>query len=226
MKAVLAKRRAVLVLGTAVWALIAFGAAGTVAWMGGWVLLALNLATFAVSTPLMLRYNPDLIEARSSRHEGVKPFDQVIVGIYKLMIFIVPLVAGLDAARFGWLPLPSGAMWAGIAIFALGAIPVLWALVSNPWLEMKVRIQEDRGHRVANGGPYRLVRHPMYVGIIVQYLGMPLILGSAWAYAPAAAVVLLFVVRTALEDRTLRAELPGYEEYARQTTSRLIPAVW
>lgn len=75
-------------------------------------------------------------------------------------------------------------------------------------------------------GPYRFVRHPMCTGLILGSAAPPLILGSAWALVPAAATMILFVVRTALEHRTLRAELQGYAEYARQTRYRLLPGIW
>jgi protein-S-isoprenylcysteine O-methyltransferase Ste14 len=89
-----------------------------------------------------------------------------------------------------------------------------------------VRIQEDRGHQVVTGGPYRYVRHPMYVGIILLFPCMALFLGSWWALVPASLIAILMVIRTALEDRTLRAELPGYAEYAQRVRYRLLPGVW
>jgi len=89
-----------------------------------------------------------------------------------------------------------------------------------------VRIQADRGHTVATGGPYRFVRHPGYIGFIVGAFGTALLLGSRWALVPAALAGALVVVRTVLEDRTLRAELPGYADYAARVRYRLLPRVW
>jgi protein-S-isoprenylcysteine O-methyltransferase Ste14 len=101
-----------------------------------------------------------------------------------------------------------------------------WAMAVNPFAETTVRIQTERGHTVVRSGPYRLVRHPMYAGAILMFLGTPLILGSMLALLLAIGVVLLFVGRTALEDRTLRRELQGYEAYATCTRYRLLPGVW
>ena len=89
-----------------------------------------------------------------------------------------------------------------------------------------VRIQTERGHTVVDTGPYRLVRHPGYAGMIVFMLASALALESLWALIPAALVAVVLVIRTALEDRTLLAELPGYRQYAQQTRYRLVPGVW
>ena len=102
---------------------------------------------------------------------------------------------------------------------------VLWAMASNPYFATTVRIQEERGHTVTTQGPYHLVRHPGYAGSLVYNLVLPLMLGSWWVYIPSLLTILLTFVRTGLEDRTLRAELPGYSEYAAQTHYRLIPGV-
>jgi len=97
---------------------------------------------------------------------------------------------------------------------------------ANRFFSAVVRIQEERGHAVASGGPYRFVRHPGYVGMIAQFLVTPLTLGSLWALMPAGIAVGLYVWRTALEDRTLREELAGYQDYAARVRYRLLPGIW
>ena len=96
----------------------------------------------------------------------------------------------------------------------------------NTFLSESVRIQEERGHRVITTGPYHVVRHPMYVGVIIALLSVPLILGSLYGFGIAIPTAALFVVRTALEDRTLMDELTGYKEYAQRTPYRLVPYIW
>jgi len=103
---------------------------------------------------------------------------------------------------------------------------VPWVMVVNKYSSAVVRIHVDRGHRVVTSGPYRRIRHPGYLGAIVIYLGAPLALGSVWALVPAAGILVLTVLRTALEDRTVQDELPGYSEYAGAVGFRLVPGVW
>jgi protein-S-isoprenylcysteine O-methyltransferase Ste14 len=115
---------------------------------------------------------------------------------------------------------------AAMVIAALGNALMTWALAVNPFFSKVIRIQEDRDQRVVSRGPYRFVRHPGYVGTIVFDLAVPIMLGSLWALIPGALAMLLTVVRTHLEDRTLQEELEGYEEYTRQVPRRLLPGVW
>jgi protein-S-isoprenylcysteine O-methyltransferase Ste14 len=107
-----------------------------------------------------------------------------------------------------------------------GIAGVTWAESANKFFEPTVRIQTDRGHTVIDFGPYAIIRHPGYVSGFLVFVGMSLSLGSIWALIPAVMACLLLVVRTILEDRTLRTELPGYEEYAQRVRFRLIPGVW
>jgi protein-S-isoprenylcysteine O-methyltransferase Ste14 len=113
-----------------------------------------------------------------------------------------------------------------LAIFVPGWALAIWSMVVNPFFEKTVRIQTDHGHRVIDTGPYAYVRHPGYVGFVGWILSTPLLLASAWAFVPALLAVVGLVIRTALEDRTLHAELPGYAEYAARVRFRLIPGVW
>jgi protein-S-isoprenylcysteine O-methyltransferase Ste14 len=100
------------------------------------------------------------------------------------------------------------------------------AMYMNRFFSMTVRIQTERGHTVVDTGPYGTVRHPGYVGMLLFYAAVPFVLGSRWALVPAVFTVMLLIVRTALEDRTLRAELPGYTDYAARVHYRLLPGVW
>jgi protein-S-isoprenylcysteine O-methyltransferase Ste14 len=110
-------------------------------------------------------------------------------------------------------------------LFAAWAL-IMWVFRENAFLAEVVRIQTERGHTVCTSGPYRIVRHPMYVGVILTILCVPVLLGSLYALIPAGLIAALFILRTALEDRTLRAELPGYADYARTVRWKLVPGVW
>jgi len=210
----------------AVWAAIALLAAGTWRWPRLWLCLGFTSALLVVNFIAVASVNPRVIVERSQRHAGTKRFDLRITFFYGLALLLSPLVAGFDVVRFGWAPLPAWTLWPGLLLLALGNIPVTWAMRVNPFLERTVRIQTERDHRPVEAGPYRWVRHPMYVGILLQQIGAPLALGSSWAFAVLVVVAALLVARTALEDRTLRGELPGYAEYAQRTRYRLLPGLW
>ena len=103
---------------------------------------------------------------------------------------------------------------------------VVWALVENRFFSSTVRIQTDRGHAVCDSGPYRIVRHPGYAGNILPLAGIVLALGSVWTLIPAMVALIIAVIRTTLEDRTLQDELPGYRDYAQRVRYRLIPGIF
>ncbi len=114
----------------------------------------------------------------------------------------------------------------GSALYIVGSIIMHWAMLVNTHFEITVRIQEDRNHKVVTKGPYKIVRHPGYVGAILWAVSPPLIVGSAIALVPAAVATGLLVVRTTLEDKTLRGKLDGYGEYAATVKYRLLPWLW
>jgi protein-S-isoprenylcysteine O-methyltransferase Ste14 len=173
----------------------------------------------------MLRISPETI-ARRAEAQGQKGWDRIVGGLWALASLAGLVVAGLDA-RFGWTaPFSLSVHVAGGLGYALGFALFSWAMASNAYFSTVVRIQKDRGHTVCTTGPYRFVRHPGYVGAILQSLVAPLLLGSLWSLIPGALAALLMIVRTALEDRTLQGELDGYRDYARRVRYRLLPGVW
>lgn len=101
-----------------------------------------------------------------------------------------------------------------------------WAMVVNRFFSSHVRIQADRGHTVVSAGPYRVVRHPGYAGGILAWIAAPVFFSSYWVTIPSVAVITLTIIRTALEDRTLKEELPGYSEYTERVRYRLVPGIW
>jgi len=206
--------------------LLLFVPAGRLDWSAAWILSLLYgvfLLAYAVWGTLKA---PDLLKERSRVAENVKGWDKVIMAVYTVLLLATLVLAGLDVGRSRWSDMPLALQVLGLAgLFPAGGI-IFWTIVTNTYLGRMVRIQEDRGHQVVTGGPYRYVRHPMYVGIILLFPCMTLFLGSWWALVPASLIAMLMVIRTALEDRTLRAELPGYAEYAQRTRYRLLPGVW
>ncbi|MBN1535921.1 MAG: isoprenylcysteine carboxylmethyltransferase family protein [Anaerolineales bacterium] len=202
---------------------------GDYRWVEGWV-FGFVLIFFAIaSRVLAARKHPDLLAERSqyATVEGVKPWDRYLV---PLIASYLPLAAyvviGLDR-RFGWSP-PLDAWLKAVAfvVMLLGFALASWAFVENRFFSAVVRIQKDRGHVVCDTGPYRWVRHPGYAGGILSWLSVPFFMGSLWSFIPFGLTCLLIIVRTKLEDNTLRKELAGYEQYARTTRYRLLPGVW
>jgi protein-S-isoprenylcysteine O-methyltransferase Ste14 len=215
-------------LGVIGYGAVIFLAAGTLRWVWGWALLIVLTATMAAHPLLLIPINPELLAEREKGmlDTGVKRWDKWITMSSGTMMVLTWVVAGLDV-RWGWTGnWPLAAHLAGLLFNALGHALFMWAMTANAFFAEGVRIQKERGHTVASGGPYRFVRHPGYVGAIVSNLATPFLLGSLWALLPAVALAVLFTLRTALEDQTLQAELPGYAEFTQQTRYRLLPGIW
>lgn len=207
-------------------ALSLFIPAGRLDWAMGWALVAIYAVWIAAQAILLIPRCPELLAERAERRRDLKRYDATLLGIIGLATLAKHVVAGLDY-RFGWTPPIPLWVQIGAAVVAVGGLALTtWAMVANAFFSMTYRLQEDRGHRVVTGGPYRFVRHPGYVGTIAFELATPIMLGSFWALIPALLVVVLTVMRTALEDRSLQAELDGYQEYSGHVRFRLLPGVW
>jgi len=215
------------VLSLGLWVAATFVSAGTLRWVRGWVCVAATLASYAVAAVMVQRKNPALMEARANwRHRDTKWFDKLYFVLMLPMYYAQPAVAGLDVVRFRWSSMPFATVYAGLAVLVIGIVFVTWAMVVNPFAETTVRVQSERQQATVTAGPYRLVRHPMYLGWLLMFSGTALIFGSLWALLLGLVMVPLLVWRTAMEDRMLRRELPGYEEFAANTRYRLIPGLW
>ncbi len=203
---------------------------GDFGWWQAWVYSLLIIAAGVGGRILGERRHPGLTVERQSGEsiQVAKAWDKVLAPLMALMSTSFPLVivAGLDH-RFGWSPVfPLWLIMLGIFLIALGYTFSTWAFVEHRFFSSVVRIQTDRGHVVCDSGPYRIVRHPGYAGHILPLLGIVLALSSLWTIIPAAVALVIAVIRTALEDRTLQEELPGYQEYARRVRYRLFPGIY
>ena len=205
--------------------LLPFAFAGRLDWWRGWLYVGSLLLIAGISFAVLRRKNPDLMRRRLEWQPGVKRFERFVLAATIAGFLGFYAVAGLDA-RYGWSQLSAAWVWPGIALELLGFVPIYLAIAENPFLERHVRIQTELGHHVVTTGPYRVVRHPMYSGLMLLLPGLPLILGSAWSFVPITMLMATFMVRTVLEDGALRRELPGYEEYCTRTRYRLVPGVW
>jgi protein-S-isoprenylcysteine O-methyltransferase Ste14 len=207
-------------------AFLLFVPAGRLDWLQAWAFV-LAFGGFLTFYGLWGVHNDQgQLNERSQTGKNTKSWDKVILASYTVLLIGMLILAGLDAGRFRWAPAPpvlQGLGWLGVAF---AGFMIWWTVSVNTFLSRTVRIQDDRGQRVIDTGPYSWVRHPMYLGIIILMVSIPLLLGSLWALIPGAMIGILFIVRTALEDRTLQQELPGYPEYARRVRYRLFPWIW
>lgn len=203
---------------------VTFLAAGRLDWVWGWVFAAVYLISNMAT--LVLVRDEELIAERQRSAPDAEVWDRWTLKAFGLTYSLVAIVGGLDA-RFGWMqPWPAAVNVIG-GLLILGATGLgLWAMRVNTFFSAIVRIQHERNHRVITSGPYRLIRHPGNLSMILWLAGAALLLGSGWALFPAAAGSLLAVWRTAREDRLLRARLAGYEAYAGRVRFRLLPPLW
>ena len=199
---------------------------GKLNWVWAWVFLGIGLLSVSINAVFMLRTSPETIAERGKPKE-VKGWDKLVGGAWLMgQYFLFPLLAALDI-RFGWTG-ELDSLWhvLGAVVYALSLGLTGWAMISNAYFSTAVRIQADRGQQVCCTGPYHYVRHPGYVGFFIQALSVPILLGSLWALLFAIPAGMLMIIRTAIEDRMLQGELPGYKEYAQEVRHRLIPGVW
>ena len=198
-------------------------------WLEAWLYALLGIFGFIISRILAAKRHPDLLVERGkfAQHEDIKSWDKILSRLVGLGGALMPLVAGLDM-RAGWSDIQFSWTWKIIAliIIVLGYALGTWALMENRFFSGVVRIQTDRGHHVVDSGPYRWIRHPGYVGGLLAAFATPILLDSLWTFGVVALYTLILIIRTALEDRTLQDELPGYAEYAQRTRYRLFPGIW
>jgi protein-S-isoprenylcysteine O-methyltransferase Ste14 len=206
--------------------LVLYAASRTWRWPLAWAYLLVYSATLIVGSFVAIPRDPEFAGERTRAKEGTKTWDKWLSGpLFSPLWLALYLVAGLDK-RYGWSPDITPLAIAAVVVAGLGYSIAVWAMASNRFYGRYARIQTDRGHTVVTGGPYRYLRHPGYAGLSLFMLASALALESLWALIPALLVVVVLVVRTALEDRMLLEELPGYEAYARRTRFRLIPGIW
>ncbi len=211
---------------TAVLVALLFLPAGRWDWPEAWAFVACQGAFLLSYAFYVRRKSPGLLEERRRPLRTAKGWDRKILLLYAAILPLVFVVAGFDAGRYRWSAVPFGAIALAWAALAGSATLIFWTFSSNPFLSHLARVQDDRGHVVVTSGPYRHVRHPMYLGILVLFLFLPAALASWWALVPGLAIDFLFVIRTAREDAMLREELPGYGDYAERVRFRLIPGLW
>jgi protein-S-isoprenylcysteine O-methyltransferase Ste14 len=205
--------------------LVLFLTAGTLAWSSGWIFLLLFYSFIVVTVRQLAKHHPALLEERMSVFKPNPKRDTMFLLLCAVsLIWLV--VMPLDAVRFHWSQVP---LWLQVVgtLALVGSFACMYlAFRENAYVTPTVRIQQERGHAVVSTGPYRYVRHPMYTGFHLFFVGTPLLLGSAFGLVLALMLIGLVVRRAVLEERLLRENLSGYDAYLARVTSRFIPHVW
>lgn len=213
-------------IGTFIFFSILFISAGRIDYKQGLIYVSIGFLMMVLNYTI-LRIDADLLKERSGPGENTRKWDKQILGLSFLATISMYVVAGLDSGRYHWSP---DFHWSlcliGAILTAIGQLLFLIAQKQNRFFSSTVRIQTDRGHTVCDTGLYKIVRHPAYLGSIIQSLGFPLLFGSLWSILPVGASVILLIIRTRMEDKTLKNELKGYPEYSEKTCYRIIPYIW
>jgi protein-S-isoprenylcysteine O-methyltransferase Ste14 len=205
---------------------ILFLSAGRINYLQGWIFLAVNILTTLMNY-FAIHQDNELINERSNPGDGIKSWDKIILGFSAFLYVTTIILAGLDSGRFHrTMELNWYICMTGVLLIVAGQIIFLAARSQNRFFSSVVRIQKERGHVVCDTGLYKLIRHPGYLGMAISLMGLPLLTSSFWSIIPTALAIILMLVRTSLEDKTLQNELDGYIEYTLKTRYRLIPFVW
>jgi protein-S-isoprenylcysteine O-methyltransferase Ste14 len=214
------------ILGLVAFSGVWFFIAGRITWWQGWAFLLTFIVYVSILVWWLSKVNPELVQERNRPANVAETWDQVVMGIYSVTLVILFIVSALDSGRFAWSVVPLGVQMIGwLLLVAAGAI-VWHVMMTNAYLSSWARIQDDRGQVVVQEGIYGHIRHPMYLGIIVGFLGIPLALSSWWAMIPNVVIIGLFIYRTNREDKMLKDGLDGYAEYIEKVKYKLLPGIW
>jgi protein-S-isoprenylcysteine O-methyltransferase Ste14 len=203
--------------------------AGRIDLCRAWIWALLNMIYYLAGLLVILKVNPQLLNERGgwNRKKDAKSWDKILLIVFGTIgLYGHTILMSLDVGRFGWSGLSPWFILPGIILFTGSFNLVYWSMAVNTHFETTVRIQHDRNHKVVSRGPYQIVRHPGYLGLSMANFASAMIVGSLYGFITATATLLILIIRTYLEDRTLMAELEGYREYAAKTCYRLVPFVW
>jgi protein-S-isoprenylcysteine O-methyltransferase Ste14 len=212
----------------AVLAALLFVPAGTLDWPSAWVFLGEMAAASVLVGGWLARHDPALLQERLSGlvRPGQSRADRALMAVFLALFVAWLIVIALDARRWHLSDIPVWLQVIGAVAVALCFYLAFATFRANTYAAAAVRLQAERGHRVVTDGPYAVVRHPMYAGTILFFLGMPLLLGSWYGLVFAPVLTALLAVRAVMEERLLTRALEGYPAYAARVRYRLVPFVW
>ncbi len=201
---------------------ILFLPAGTLRYWQAWVWMGVLMVPMLGVLVYLLRNDPALLERRMRTRE--KEREQSLLMKFSYLWFLLTfLVPGFDF-RFGWSHVPHALVIAADVLVFLGYYLFIRVMKENTYASRVVEVEQ--GQKVISTGPYALVRHPMYLAVVVMYAFTPLALASYWALIPDLLIVPVLFGRIRNEEQVLTRELSGYAEYTQRTRFRLFPGVW
>ena len=192
----------------------------------GYAIIAYTVILMVV-VRILFRNRLGVLQERMSPGEGIKGWDRIFWFFYNFFCLVFFFVAILDGGKYLWTgELPWLVYVIAYAVLIASTAMIVWPMYVNPFFSTRVRIQKERGHHVITDGPYKYMRHPGYLAIFFLFPSFSVALGSLWSLPIVAVIIVTVVIRTYLEDKTLKRELPGYEEYAKKVKYRLFPGLW
>ena len=184
-------------------------------------------SSYIVELVLLASHNPEVLNERIKNIKGgTKSWDKILLSLYVTIAFVFTnIVIGLDI-RYGWPHLNFYYIFIGMVLYVLSVIISTNSMLTNKYFESTSRIQKERNQGVVSTGIYSVVRHPGYSSIIVWAVSIPLLTGAIYTVIPSTAIIIIISLRTYLEDKMLKEELPGYQDYTSKVKYRLIPYIW
>jgi protein-S-isoprenylcysteine O-methyltransferase Ste14 len=203
-----------------------FAAAGTFNDIRGNINILLYFIVSVIASVLMLFGHQDTLSERGKKQKNTKNWDKVLLPILVLLAYYgIYLIAGLGN-RFHWNRLPMEWFYTGIILYLLSSVFTVWPVLENKHFESTSRIQNNRKQTVISSGPYRIIRHPGYTGIVIWAIASYLMFGTLTVGIVSFVIIVIICIRTYMEDKMLKDELTGYLEYSQTVKYRLIPFVW
>jgi len=202
--------------------LIFFLPAGTFAYWEAWAYMGVLFIPMTGMLFYFLKKDPELLERRMRTREQQQE-QGILMTILVIFFFVTFLLPGLDR-RFGWSDPPVWLVIVAQALVLVGYVSFFFVLRENSYASRVIEVEEDQ--KVISSGPYAVVRHPMYTGVLLMYGISPLALGSLWGMLPMVLLPVFLVARILNEEKMLREELDGYKEYTQKVKWRLIPGIW